>query len=131
MVEKFIYNNAHVLTLIFQAKSTEVIFRHLPIHLHVAGGQVHQGHGGGHHVGGGEVHFSQFTCSNLIFQAKSTNNILRHVPIYLHVAGGQVQQGHGGGHHVGGGEVHLYLPSILHNFCTTLYSTLMQPTENL
>ena len=24
-----------------------------------------------------------------------------------------------------------YLPSILHNICTTLYSTLIQPTENL
>ena len=52
VVEKFIFHNAHVLTLIFQAKSTENIFRHLPIHLHVAGEQVQQEHGGDHHVGG-------------------------------------------------------------------------------
>ena len=61
VVEKFIFHSAHVLTLICKAKYTNNILRHVPIYLHVAGGQVQQGHGGGHHVGGGEVHLSQCT----------------------------------------------------------------------
>ena len=67
-MEKFIFHNAHVLTLIFQTKSTNNILRHVPIYLHVAGGQVQQGHGGGHHVGGEEFHLSHHKCLTLYFQ---------------------------------------------------------------
>ena len=64
VVEKFIFHNAHGLTLIFQAESNGNIFRALIFHLHNAGRLVQQGHMGGHHVGGGEVHLSQCTWYN-------------------------------------------------------------------
>ena len=73
MVEKLIFHNAHFLTVIFQAKSTDNIFRPLSIHLHVPGGQVQQEQWSGHHVGGGHVLI-------LIVQAKSTENIFRALP---------------------------------------------------
>ena len=55
MLKWFILYDAHVLCLIFQAKSNGSIFRRVQNYLHGAGGLVQQGHGGAHYVDSGVV----------------------------------------------------------------------------
>ena len=89
--QKSIRHIAYVYSTIFRANFKESNFRIIRSHLHGAGGQVQQGHGCGHHVGGGEFIFHNAHVLTLICQAKSTEDIFRHLPIHLHIEGGQVQ----------------------------------------
>ena len=64
------FHNAHVLTLIFQAKSNENNFKIGQRQPLGADGHVQQGHGGGHHVGGRKINISQCTCFNPNFSSQ-------------------------------------------------------------
>ena len=75
----------HVNSKHFQAEFKESKVRLQQNHLHGAGGQVQEGHGGGHHVL--MLDFSQ------IFQAEYKES-------HLHDAGDKVQEGHCGGCHI-------------------------------
>jgi hypothetical protein len=58
---------SHVLGSIFHCESNETIFKILRSHLHGVGGQIDEGQGGAHYVGGGFVRAIRSTCIKPIF----------------------------------------------------------------
>ena len=60
----------HLISLIFRAESNGSIFKIQQSHHQGAGGQVDQGQGRLHHVGGEVAQTIRYTCINHIFSSR-------------------------------------------------------------